>query len=200
MCAAFERGSDFVGGMGSLPPATRRWSWGNLLCRAFMLQHEFGDGGWYPSGMPRHPYGTGEFRETEVLGGGLMAVRRAVFTRDRILFDEDMPHSLEDAEFAWRLSRKHKLFFNPLARVEHTASATGRPAAREGARRYAAAYRRHYSRNIRPGRPWLAPTHAWTILGSLLVGLLSGGPGVLAGLCDGLLGRPEEASHRGRLS
>ncbi|MBI3299597.1 MAG: glycosyltransferase family 2 protein [Elusimicrobia bacterium] len=186
MARTFDLHPEYAGGMGTLPPSMRRFSAGALLCRLFMLQHEYGDGGYYLSGHPRHPYGIGTFRETRVLGGGLMAVRRAALMSMPELFDESMEHSQEDSEFSLRLSERHRLFFNPLARVAHTASPIGRPPALERARRTLAAYRYIYAKNIFPARPWTLPFHWWAVVGMFVVGTLTGPAGTARGYWRGL--------------
>lgn len=181
MLKTFEDHPEFAGGMGTLPPTTRRASFGAALCRLFLLQHEFGDGSFYRSGMPRHPYGTSRLISTQVLGGGLMAVRRSTLEAAGVSFDETMEHSQEDADFSWRLSRKAPLFFNPEARVEHLASPAGRPGAVEGARRYMASYRYLYAKNFFPEAPWTLPFHWWALAGMFVTAAFTGSPAVVSG-------------------
>lgn len=181
MSRTFETHPEFAGGMGTLPPTTRRASLGAVLCRLFQLQHEFGDGSFYWSGMPRHPYGTSRLISTRVMGGGLMAVRRRTLETTAVEFDEEMEHSQEDADFSLRLSRRAPLFFNPEARVEHTASAAGRPDAFEGARRYMASYRYLYAKNFFSTAPWTLPFHWWALVGMFVTAALTASPAVLSG-------------------
>lgn len=165
MLETFRKHPEFGGGMGTVQPTTKRWSIGAFLCRLFLLQHEFGDGSFSWSGMGRHPYGTSAFRQVEVMGSGFIAVRRATFFDDGICFDESLPLALEDADYSYRLSRRHRLFFNPEARAEHRVSPIGRVAAEEQARRFIFCFRYLYLKNIYPGRPWTLPAHWWAVLG-----------------------------------
>jgi GT2 family glycosyltransferase len=185
LAEVFVRNPEYRAGMGTLAPAMRRWSPGALLCRLFLLQREHGDGRYYPSGMPRHPYGTGEFREVEVLGAGLMAVRRAVFAEDKVEFDERLPLMWEDVDFSRRLSRRGRLFFEPRARVEHSRSPAGRPDDFERGRRYMLGYRRLYLQHFYPRAPWTLPAHWWALLGMFVVAAATGSRDALRGYADG---------------
>lgn len=188
MAETFEARPEYDGGMGTLNPTTRRWSVGSLLCRLFMLQHEHGDGRFYLSGMPRHPYGTTEFRDVEVMGAGLMAVRRSVFAEGRLQFDERMTLSQQDTDFSRRLSRGHRLFFNPSAVVEHGLSPVGRPSPYEQGRRYMFNFRYLYFKNFFPDAPWTLPAHWWALLGMFVVAAATGAFRTLAGYAAGLAG------------
>lgn len=190
MLETFETHPEFIGGMGTLPPTTRRWSLGNLLCRVFLLQHEFGDGGFYGSGMPRHPYGTPGLLRTRVMGGGLCAVRRSRALESGTGFDEGMEHSQEDVDFALRFSRVGPLFHNPGALAQHRPAPAGRPGAAEAARRYMASYRYLYAKNIYPSSPWTLPLHWWAVAGMFVVAALTAPPAALSGYWAGLRAVP----------
>lgn len=185
LLAAFDARPECAGGTGTLPPDTDRRSLGALACRVFMLQHEYGDGGFYPSGMPRHPYGRPDSGCTRVMGGGLMAVRKSAWEETGVRFDEAMEHSQEDTDFSYRLSLVRPLFYEPGARVVHSPSPLGRPDERERARRYVASYRYLYRKNFLPAAPWSLPFHWWTLAGLFLMALV-GAPGRLGGFLDGL--------------
>ena len=190
MVGRFERHPEYHGGMGTLTPETDRWSAGVVAERLFLLQHEYGDGRFSASGMPRHPYGTRHFRDVEVLGGGLMAVRRTVFTEDDLEFDERLTGygSQEDADFSRRLSRRRRLFFEPRAVVDHRRSPRGRSTAFERSRMYMRHYRYLYFKNFYPRARWTLLAHWWAVLGLLLVAVGGGSAesvrGYLAGLGD----------------
>lgn len=198
MTETFLRHPDFWGGMGTLEPTTARRSPGALLCRLFLLQHEYGDGRFGWSGMPRHPYGTKRFAEVHVMGGGLMAVRRAVFADDGVEFDDRLTQPLEDWDFSLRLSRKRRLFFNPAAQVEHRPSPIGRQVAFEQARRYMFNFRYLYLKNFFPAAPWSLPAHWWSLAGMLIVAALTGPSALLPGYLAGLL--EFDSMRRGRAS
>lgn len=170
-----------VGGMGTLAPMMHRRSLGVLVSRLFMLQHEHGDGGFYLSGFARLPHGSVGIQTTRVLSGGVMAVRRRVLENGGTLFDEEMPHSLEDAEFSWRLSTTGELFFNPMAIVRHVPSDVGRPNEAEAARRFMAGYRRMYWHTVFPSSPGSLPAHFWALLGLFLIAAARGRMTVLRG-------------------
>lgn len=168
------RQPSYHGGMGTVRATMKRWSPGSLLCRFFLLQHEHGDGRFSWSGMPRHPYGTREFRDTEVMGAGLMALRRTVFTEDRIEFDERLTLSQQDVDFSRRLSRRRKLFFNPRAEVDHRLSPRGRVGAFEQGRRYMFNFRYLYFKNFYSEARWTLAAHWWALAGMVIVAALSG--------------------------
>lgn len=187
MAETFEGRPEYDGGMGTLKATMSERSVGSLLCRLFMLQHEHGDGRFYPSGMPRHPYGTLDFKDIEVMGAGLMAVRRSVFTDDRVVFDERLTLSQQDTDFSWRLSRRRRLFFDPRAVVEHELSPVGRPKAIERGRRYMFNYRYLFFKNVLPSAPWSRLAHWWAVLGMFVVAAATGAGGLLLGYAAGYL-------------
>jgi GT2 family glycosyltransferase len=186
LAKTFAERPEYAGGMGTLRPVMKRCSPGSLLCMIFLLQHEHGDGRFSWSGMPRHPYGTRTFRDVEVLGGGLMAVRRSVFAQHHMEFDEKMlGPDQEDADFSYRLSRRHKLFFDPRAEVDHRPSPRGRAADFEQSRRYMFNFRYLYSKNFYPVARWTLPAHWWALAGMLIVAALTGSREVLRGYVAG---------------
>ncbi len=126
MNKAFKEHPDYVAGMGditNLPPI----SWKYQLFRTiFMLPRQRSSGNFTWSGLPTHPYGTKKFRQVEVLGGCCMALRASILKIFK--FDEYFSGYcyLEDAEIGYRISREHKIFFNPMARLSHNISPTSR--------------------------------------------------------------------------
>ncbi|MBI1737104.1 MAG: glycosyltransferase family 2 protein [Candidatus Rokubacteria bacterium] len=173
MVDTFERHPEYQGGMGTLAPITRRWSPGTIAGRLFLLQREYGDGRFSASGMPRHPYGTRRFRDVEVLGGGLMAIRRSVLTEAGLEFDERLTGyaSQEDTDFSRRLSRRHRLFFDPRAVVDHRHSPRGRATTFERSAMYMRNYRYLYFKNVYPFAPWTLPAHWWAVAGLFMVAI-----------------------------
>ena len=182
----FERHPEYHAGMGGLAPTLRRWSPGSILSMVFMLQHEYGDGRFYWSGMPRHPYGTRRFRDVEVLGGGLLAVRRTVFAQDGIEFDERLAHSQTDVDFSRRLSRRHRVFFDPRPGIHHGRSLRERPSMFEQGRRYMFNFRYLYLKNFYPFSPWTLPAHWWAVLGLFVVAAVTRSWERLRGYAAGL--------------
>lgn len=169
----FERHPEYEAGMGTLKTPLPRWTRGGIVGRLFLLQREHGDGRFSASGMARHPYGTTEFRDVEVFGTGLMAVRRRVFVDEGIEFDERLTgySSQEDADFSRRLSRRHRLFFNPRAVVDHRPSPHGRASVFEQSRAYMQNFRYLYGKNFRPAAPWTLPLHWWAVVGLFIVAI-----------------------------
>ena len=103
-------------------PAYQRW-----VRRIFYLNGP-GPGNFHPSGLSAGFIQVDQPREVESLYGGVSAFRRWLF--DEFKFDEHI-HEMEDDDFAYRISRKHKVFYQPTARCEHRTRPHNRLSQRE---------------------------------------------------------------------
>lgn len=122
-----------VGGVqGTLTNVNSRMGWKRrLLMNLFMLDGP-GDGRVLPSGFQRWvAYGESRYLSMhqplyiEVMSGCIMSYRRIVV--DEFKFDERFPtYGGEDQDFSYRVSRKYRLCYTPLARAEHHSDPLGR--------------------------------------------------------------------------
>jgi len=118
----------YMGGMGMMTNYERRPLWRMLLSKIFMLQMPSGDGKFFLSGFPKHPYGKNKFMNTEVLSGCIQSYRRGIFTEDGYRFDENLGgySFMEDVDFSRRVSFKYTLFYEPAAKCVHLSSPADR--------------------------------------------------------------------------
>lgn len=116
-----------VGGVqGTLTNVGTQTSWKRRLIIQLFLLDGPGDGRMLPSGLQRwvdsaHPryQHLVEPLPIEVMNGCIQSYRRTVF--DDFQFNEDLPGygTGEDRDFSYRVSRKYRLYYTPLARAEH---------------------------------------------------------------------------------
>lgn len=187
MHAVFARCPDYAGGMGTLvgclPPKN---SCNSLLRRLFLLQRVYANGQFTPSGMPLHPYGRDEFMTVRVLNG-CASYRTAIVKEYR--FDERLGaySYMEDCDLSFRVSAKHALFFEPLARLEHPASPHSRLTIVENRRVFMRNYRYLFAKNHRGQRFGSTIAHGWSITGLFFEALLARNWQYLRGYWQGLL-------------
>ena len=126
----FLNDSSIGGGAGQIVQIRHvgyRNKFGVLFRKVFLLTEE-GVGKLKPSGWASVPSAEflKEFTYVEVLPG-VAVYRSEVF--EHFLFDENLtgPGTREDMDFSYRVSRKYKLFFEPMAKILHKATPSGRP-------------------------------------------------------------------------
>ncbi len=172
----FRRNPGYAGGMGntSVSDSPDHW-WASLerfYNRVFLLTSGAGDGKFQKSGLPRYAVWTKDFRDVEILSGGLTGYRKVLF--DEFSFDESLPgySYMEDVDFSRRVSRQYRLFYNPDACVEHLESQADRMSVRHNRKMFIFNYRYLFWKNYRPkSRMYLVP-HLWAIFGLFLRSLI----------------------------
>lgn len=181
---------DCMGAMGDIANTNKPTFIGRFefaLRGIFLLQRSFGDGKFRSSGLPRHPYGTHEAIDTEVLGGCLMAYRKVVF--DEFSFDDSMTgySYMEDVDFSRRVSYTYKLRFNPKARCEHRHTSPSKERLRERCRMFMVNHRYLFDKNFLSRGEGSRVAHYWSIAGILLLSILFNRLTATLGYIDGLI-------------
>jgi GT2 family glycosyltransferase len=99
---------------------------GGWFRRFFMLPRTDGKGSMQSSGFPAWSTPPKEVQSVEILPGHNMAYRREVL--ESLTFNESMIGYglMEDVEFSYRASRRHRLVVTPAARLVHKRSTTSR--------------------------------------------------------------------------
>jgi len=158
----------------------------HILQRTFLLVSSYGNGKFQKSGLPRHPHGTNEFKEVEVLSGGLTGYRKEIFKEFE--FDEKLIgySYMEDIDFSRRVSYKYKLFYDPQAKLEHKHTAGGRGGIRDNRKMYMLNHRYLFFKNFYPRNRLLIIPHWWSILGLIAYSLISWSKEPVKGYLDGL--------------
>lgn len=163
----FENHPEFSGGMGQI--ARKKYGCDYKLhyfyCRLFHLAHECGDGKFYASGFARLPHGTNEFKEVEVLSGGIAAYKNHVFKE--FSFDTFFQGYgfMEDADFSKRVSTQHKLFYNPLAKCQHLHNSTSRAPKKNLKKMVLANHKYCFYKNFYPESKWRLIPYYYTRIG-----------------------------------
>lgn len=126
LVTVFERDtqSQYAGGMGTVVPWHYRK---NPLQGIFMMPRE-GEGKFQASGAPTYCHWKDQFTETEFLSGGITFWRTPIIKEYR--YDERLSgygHG-DDVDVSYRVSRKHKLFYEPTAQCFHDEHSPGREA------------------------------------------------------------------------
>ena len=174
----------YAGGMGTIEGK----SYNLRPLQTFFLMPRDGSGSFLPNGVPTFPHWKKDFSETEFLSGGITFWRRKIIQEYR--YDERLigyGHG-DDVDVSYRISRKHKLFFEPKAVCQHDDHSPGRDGLRK--------YRRAWIQNMY----YLAQKNkasrfafAWCILGHFLRDLVCrdfyGARGDLEGAWNVLRGR-----------
>lgn len=115
-------GEKYAAGMGTISGSHYKK---NLLRKIFFLSHD-GDGRILPSGAPTFPHWMDHFAEVEFVSGG-MSIYRAKLLKQFGYDDRMVRYAYgDDVDVAYRLSRKHKLFYEPGAVVHHDTESPGR--------------------------------------------------------------------------
>lgn len=168
----FRKYPKYAGGGSAVRCAAPRLTWHRMLRCFFLLQRDGASGKFTFSGMPTHAYGTNNFKDVETLGAGCMCIK-AEAARE-IKFDELLGaySYMEDCDFSWRISRKHKLFFNPKAVLDHKSS----PVARAKITDMRAIYIRNYTylffKNFYSLNRLRILAYLWSILGLFVEAIL----------------------------
>lgn len=124
MLRTFLADSKIVGVTGRITNlASDRWLDRVIKRMFFLIDH--GSGRFKLSGLPSHRVDD-QFSDVEVCSGGCSAFRRTVF--GEFLFDERLTgySYMEDVDFSYRVSRKFRLAYQPLARSEHLSGTSSR--------------------------------------------------------------------------
>ncbi|MEK7375843.1 MAG: glycosyltransferase [Candidatus Margulisiibacteriota bacterium] len=123
-----EKSSENVGGIsGNITNQNNEKEKGLYrIIKMIFLMPMFGDGTFRISGMPTFVYGDLNVRKVEFIAGGVTAYKRKVF--DEFMFDEKLTGYCygEDADFSYRVSRKHDNYYTPFAKAVHKPSSEAR--------------------------------------------------------------------------
>lgn len=168
--------------------------------RFFCMGH-YGNGRFLPNGLPRFPAEQHRLVDTEIVSGCCMIFRRELCERYR--FDDSLNGYavLEDIEFSYRVSREHRFFFNPAARICHRALHTTQLARQDHARMFVSNYLYHFRKNVSK-TPLAYAALGWSFVGLVLRALhnrvLSEITGYLLAVADALRHgiRPGPAAYR----
>ena len=116
------KSDEYAGGMGTFDYFPYRFE---LFRKIFLMPH-LGDGKFLINGMPTFPHWKSDFSNVEFLSGGITVYKRDVLLKN--LFDEKMfgYGYGDDVDVSYRVSRGHKLFYEPKAKVHHDDYSSGR--------------------------------------------------------------------------
>lgn len=166
-----ELNSQYAGGMGLINGTYKLFSINRFLRILFFMQRARASGHFTFSGMPTHPYGKPAFREVSVLCG--CSCYRSHIAK-KYLFDEKLGRYsyMEDCDLSKRVSRNHKLFYNPEAQLDHLHS----PLARDSIPQNRAVFIRNYSylffKNFYPENRLRILGYCWTVTGLFIEALI----------------------------
>lgn len=149
----------YAGGMGTIEGARFRTK---PLQRFFFMPRE-GDGNFLPSGAPTLCHWRKDFREVEFISGGITFWRKVLIQKYR--FDERLVGYGygDDVDVSYRISRNHKLFYQPAAICFHDEHSPGRDKSR--------AYRRGWTQNmfyLAQKNGISIPAFSWCVVGLLM--------------------------------
>jgi len=183
----FETNPQYAGGMGDIKniPIQKK-SFNTFLRKLFMLQRIYDCGKFTLSGMPRHTYGTKQFKNVEVLGGCLMSYRSWVFKKN--VFDETLEKYsyMEDCDFSRRVSYEHPLFFNPNAKLQHLQSPISRDKIEANRAMFIKNYSYLFFKNFYPKNKLKIIAYWWSIIGLFTEAILYRNKAALKGYLKGL--------------
>jgi GT2 family glycosyltransferase len=184
MAKIFKNKSNFDGGMGQIKPVNFNF-FKYCYHHFFLLRHNFGDGGYYSSGSPRSPHGTDEFKRTKILSGGSMVYRKEVFAN--VDFDENLTgySYMEDVDVSYRISRNHKLFYNPNAEVIHEHDEPKSEILKRK-KMYIYNFRYLFDKNFYSKNKGNIFSHWWAVLGFILKGAIKLSPRAVCGAILGI--------------
>ncbi len=149
----------FAGGMG----AVDGWDSHSKPFQAFFLMPHEGSGNFLKSGAQTFTHGRKEFCETEFLSGGCTFWRRKIIQQYR--FDERLSGYGygDDVDISFRISRRHKLFFQPKSVCFQQPNCPGMDKGR--------LYRRVWIQNmyyLAQKNQFFIPAFAWCVLGHFI--------------------------------
>jgi GT2 family glycosyltransferase len=161
----FKQYPHYYGGMGTIKNPSTALSINRLLRILFLMQRENGSGVFTFSGMPTHAYGKKQFQEVTVIGGCGMVYRTEIFKQHQ--FDETLGKYsyMEDCDFSKRISRTHKLFYNPAARLDHFKSPLNRDHIAQNRAQFIRNYSYLFFKNFYPENRLRIFGYCWTITG-----------------------------------
>jgi glycosyltransferase involved in cell wall biosynthesis len=112
----------YAGGMGTFEGRQMKKS---FFPKLFQMPHD-GHGQFLANGFPTYPHWKKKFSEVEFLSGGITMYRSEVIKRHR--YDERLIGYGygDDADVSYRISRRHKLYYEPRAKCIHDDHSTGR--------------------------------------------------------------------------
>jgi len=159
----------FAGGSGTITnidPYKRTFK--HLMRIFFLIQRNYASGHFTTSGMPTHTYGSEKFQEVQVLGGCCCAYRSSVFNKNR--FDEYLVRYafMEDCDFSKRVSKNHKLFYNPYAKLVHLQSPLNREKILDFRTMFSHYYTYLFFKNFYPENKFRIFAYTWSMLGLLI--------------------------------
>ena len=174
MNEAFQKNPEYSGGMGTISNVKKGSTRYQLFRKLFLLPREHASGNFTWSGMPTHPYGTGSFKDVEVLGGCCMAFRNDAVKKHR--FEELFSgySYMEDGDIARRISYEKPLFFNPRAQLQHLESPLARDRIVDNSAMFVYNYRYLFFKNFYTRNRLKIVAHWWSLLGLFLEGALLG--------------------------
>ncbi len=158
-----DRIEKYAGGMGTI----QGWNYRPKPFQAFFLMPHEGSGRFLISGMQTYPHWKKEFCETEFVSGGCTFWRRKIIGKYR--FDERIcgtGHG-DDVDVSYRISRHHKLFFQPKSICFQTKNPPGKDSGRK--------YRREWIQNmyyLTKKNNIFVGAYAWCVLGYVLRDLI----------------------------
>lgn len=190
----FEDHPEYMGGMGTIIGIDTGRNWREkarlassyIFERFFLLADSYGDGKFQKSGFPRRPYGINEFKEVEILGGGLTGYKREVFKE--FSFDEKLEGkpSMDDVDFSRRVSYKYKLFYNPHAKLEHRHIGISRRERTDFGKWTMLNHRYLFYKNFNHRNKLSSIAHWWSILGLFIRAVIIGPRGEVKAFINGL--------------
>lgn len=185
MTEVFVQHPEYAGGMGDITDFPPQSVFAYYFYRLFGLHGPRHIGSFTWAGMTKQAYGAPTHRMVQSVNG-CGAYRREIVYKYQ--FDERLPGraALEDADFSWRVSQNHKLFFEPRAKLQHVPSVDGR----EDMTAFHAQHMRHYFyfffKNVWPTGRWKIMACMWAVIGLFVHGLLKVDRAELWGYCRGV--------------
>jgi GT2 family glycosyltransferase len=189
LMTVFISSPHYGGGMGQIIQNLQRQKrGGDLFRRVFLLQQARREGKLLPSGLPTYPHGHALFKEVEILSGGMAAYSLSVLRENK--FDEYFTGYayMEDVEYSYRVSRKHKLFYEPKAIAEHRHSPIARDQIADNRKMYLVNHHYIFNKHLFPRCKMCLFPYLWAILGLLLQSLWLRQWQALAGYIQGIKG------------
>ncbi|MFA5032831.1 MAG: glycosyltransferase [bacterium] len=139
-----------------------------LFFQRLFLLPQFRDGKFLDSGQPTWIWKPTRLTEIEVMLGCNMSFRREIFYE--YSFDEGLKGYcyMEDDDFSYRVSRKHKLYQTPFAKLEHSVSSISRDNIAEFHRMQILNYFLFFKKNI-PKNIKSVLCFSWSTIGIIIV-------------------------------
>lgn len=186
MQEVFERYPEYYGGMGTITNPSIKFSFNRLLRFFFLMQRENASGKFTFSGMPTHAYGKKIFTEVQVFGGCGMSFRTEALKE--FCFDEHLGRYsyMEDCDLSWRVSYKYKLFYNPMAILNHLHCPLARDCVCDNRAMYICNYSYLFFKNFYPKNHLKIVAYFWTVIGLFTEAILARNVEYIRGYVRGL--------------